>query len=90
MKRHARAWIILPHMYAYTFSSKESLTLNSAFNVSTFSSTYYPWYISYGWKRQNDRQKNQGGEHSVEKISENSIGILKNLWKHKHPEEKPA
>jgi hypothetical protein len=32
----------------------------------------------------------QGGEHSVKKISENSIKRLKNLWKHKHLEGIPA
>jgi hypothetical protein len=44
----------------------------------------------YGIEFHCARHNNQGGEHSVEKISEHSIGRLKNLWKHKHSEEKPA
>jgi hypothetical protein len=32
----------------------------------------------------------QGGEHSVEKIFENSIRRLKKIWKHTHSEEKTA
>jgi hypothetical protein len=36
-------------------------------------------------------EANQAGEHNKEKITENSIGRLKNLWKHyKLSEEKPA
>jgi hypothetical protein len=40
--------------------------------------------------KHNHLNNTQGGEHSVEKISENSFGRLKNLWKHKHSEENPA
>jgi hypothetical protein len=84
IKAPSTTWHVPPHPTIPLYSSSPDLEKHTKSDTHTYESLIYSetFFIC--------KMYHQGGKHSVEKISENSISRLKNLSEHKHSEVKPA